>query len=802
MWKVTIKGLLAHKLRLVLTALAIVVGVTFISGTFVLTDTLNNTFSTLFGSIYQHVDFVVRADAVFTGSGPGGAGAQRPLIDEDILASVRQIPGVAYANGTINGIAQFVSRSDKPIANGGAPPIGLSFDPNSQLSTLRLVQGSAPTTSDDVAMDLGTAQKYHFQVGDQVRILTNGPPQTFTITGLTRFGTADNLAGATIAAFTLPTAQKLFDEAGKLDAVDILAQPGTDKAALQRTIARSLPHGVQVVTGQTVANEQTNNISKALGFFSTSLLVFAFISLIVGAFVIFNTFSIIVGQKTRELALLRIVGASRRQVFRSVLLEAGITGLVASLIGLGLGVLAALGLEALLSAFGISLPTGSLVFEGRTVVVGLIVGVGVTLVSAISPARRAVRIAPVAAIVDQVADSGVSSRRRIVVGSVFFLLGVVALAAGLSAPAIQLVGLGALGIFVGITMLSPVFARPMASVLGRPLARMRGMPGKLGRENSMRSPRRTAQTASALLVGLALVSAIAVFGASVSGSVTSSIDQAINADLIVSNSNSNGAGTFSASVAQTAASVPGVVANSTVYSDQFEFRGDVVGLTAVSVDNVADTLDLRMQSGSSAALAQGELLIDTTTANSDHVSVGAVEPVKFARTGSGHMRIGGIFKANSLIGSYLVGDPFFLSHFDSPLPVAVLLRTASSSPGVESALSHALAAYPNLKIQTRAQFEQSQRQQVNKLLGLDLRPPATGRRRRPHRHRQHPHPLGVRTYARDRAVACRGDGPKAGESHDPHGGGDPVRLRRNHRHHHRNRYGCRPGHVAQVAGHH
>ena len=261
-------------------------------------------------------------------------------------------------------------------------------------------------------MDAGTAQKYHFVVGDHVRVLLAGPPRTFLITGLVRFGTADNLAGATLAAFDLSTAQQLFGLAGKVDAVDVLTTPGADKAVVQHAIAEVLPAHVEVVTGQTVAAEQTNDINQALSFFSTALLVFAFISLFVGGFTIFNTFSIIVGQRTRELALLRIVGASRRQVFRSVLLEAGLLGAVASLVGLGLGVLAALGLVALLKGFGITLPTGPLVFETRTVIAALVVGVGVTVVSAISPARRAVRIPPVAALADHRSDQQESSRRR------------------------------------------------------------------------------------------------------------------------------------------------------------------------------------------------------------------------------------------------------------------------------------------------------------------------------------------------------------------------------------------------------
>ena len=715
MWKVTIKGLLAHKLRLALTALAIVLGVTFISGTFVLTDTLHNTFNTLFGNIYQNVDFQVRGVAQFNSTGPGG-GAVRNPIPQSIVTKVRAVPGVQVAEGNVTGYAQYVDKQGKAVTTGGAPTLGISFDPNQELSALRLVTGHPPRTSDQVVMDEGTAQKYGFKVGDRVKILLQGPTRTFTIVGVARFGTANNLAGATLAAFDLPTAQRLLGQVGKYNAINVVASPGANKDQVQHSIAEVLPQGVEVVTGQTVINEATSQISSALGFFSTALLVFAFIALFVGGFTILNTFSIIVGQRTRELALLRIVGASRRQVFRSVLLEAGIVGLVSSLIGIGLGVLAAVGLEALLSGFGITLPSGSIVFAPRTLIVGLLVGVGVTVFAAISPARRAVRIAPVAAVSEQQSEVEISFRRRFTWGTIITIAGVVLLAAGLAAPAIQLVGLGAVLLFVGVAMLAPAVAKPMSSVIGRPLARLMGMSGKLGRENSMRSPRRTAQTASALMVGLALVSAIAVFGASFSASATASVDNAISANMIIT-TGSNSQGGFSNLVRPTAAAVPGVSATSTVYQDQFEVQRSVQNLTSVSTENLSKTVILNMTSGSSGALSQGQLLIDTTTADSKHWTVGQILPVKFALTGPTTMRVGGIFQANALIGHYLVGNGFFLQHFQNELPIAVLLKTDGSA-ATEQAVKNALAGYPNLKIQTTAEFQQSQRAQINQLLGL------------------------------------------------------------------------------------
>jgi putative ABC transport system permease protein len=713
MWKVTLKGLLAHKLRLALTALAIVLGVTFIAGTFVLTDTLHNTFDTLFGNIYQNIDFQVRGVAQL---GTGGT-ATRNSIPESLLAEIRAVPGVEAADGSVTGYAQYIAPDGKAVSTGGAPTLGLSFDPNQRISQLRLTQGTPPTTSDDVVMDLGTAQKYGFTVGDRVRILLEGPTRTFTITGLARFGTADNLAGATLAAFDTSTAQAVLGDVGTFDSINVVTRPGADKATVQRAIARVLPRGVEVVTGQTVVNEATSAIGQALGFLNTALLVFAFIALFVGGFTILNTFSITVGQRTRELALLRIVGASRRQVFLSVLGEAALVGLVSSLIGIGLGVVAAIGLEKLLSGFGVTLPSGPLVFEVRTVVVCIVVGVGVTLVSAISPARRAVRIAPVAAVSDQQTEDEIPLRRRFIRGGVITVVGVGLLALGLSRPAIALVGLGAVLIFVGVAMLAPAVARPMSSVIGRPLARLFGTSGRLGRENSMRSPRRTAQTASALMVGLALVSAIAVFGASLSRSATSSVDNAIRADLIVSTTSSGGNGSFSVTVPQVAASVPGVTAETTVYGNQFEFRNSLESILAIGTRHMAQTVILNVTSGTAQALVAGDLLIDTTTANGDHLAVGDRVPVRFALTGPTTMRIGGIYQPNALVGKYLVSQAFFLAHFQNPLPGAVLLQT-DGGPGVQQSVEHALAPYPNVKVQSRAQFEASQSAQVNQLLGL------------------------------------------------------------------------------------
>jgi putative ABC transport system permease protein len=717
MRRITLRGLMARKLRLALTALAIVLGVTFVTGTLVLGDTLNRTLDNVVGTAYQHVSFQVRGKAAFNDSAAAAVDstADRKPLPESLLASVQRVPGVSYAFGSVGGYAQFMTRDGNAIGGGGGSTLGFAFDPNPQLSPYRLVAGHAPTRPDDVVMDKATATKHDFAVGDRVLINLPNRPQTFTITGLVTFGSADNLAGVTLAGFEPATAQALFNSRGQYDTISVLAAPGADLVKLQQGIAAVLPPGVEVVSGQTVANELSTSVNNALSFISTALLIFAFIALLVGAFTIFNTFSITVGQRTRELALLRVVGASRRQLFRSVLTEAALVGLIASLIGLGLGVVAALGLKALLGAFGITLPSAPLVFEARTAVAAIVVGVGVTMVSAIIPARRAVRIAPVAALVDQREELGSAVRRRTLVRAVVFtVVGVVLVVDGLAKASLALVGFGGLAILISTSLFSPLLARPLSNALGRPLAGALGVPGRLGRENSTRNPRRTAQTAAALMVGLSLVSTIAVLGASLSASAKNEVDSAVSADYIVTGKNG-----FSKSAVSAVSRVPGVQTTTVVYQGQFEVGGVLKTLVAATPAGLPNTVNLHLTAGSgAAAMAAGDLLVDTQTASSDHLHVGSVVPVRFAQTGSTTMTIGGIYKTNPLLGSYVTGDGFFLSHFDNPLPIAVLLSSTPGAHGVFSAMNNALVPYANVSVKTRAQFEANEVSNVNQLLGL------------------------------------------------------------------------------------
>lgn len=716
MLRVTLRGLGTRKLRLALTALAIVLGVTFVTGTLVLGDTLNRTFDNLVGGIYQHIDFEIRGTQTLSGAGNGGAGstADRRAVPQSLARAVARLPGVQFAYGSVSGYAQYIDRQGEALGSARAAQ-GYSFDPNPKLSPLRLVAGRAPAGDDQVVMDRRTATEFHYRVGDRVRILVPSGQRTFTISGIVTFGNASSLVNSTLAGFYLPTAQRLFNSPGHYDTIEVLLKSGADRVVVQREIARILPRGVEVQSGQAVASELDQTIRTDLGFLSTALLIFAFISLLVGSFTIFNTFSITVGQRTRELALLRIVGASRGQIFGSVLGEAALTGLVASLVGLGLGVVAALGLRALLAAFGITLPSAPLVFEARTPVVALAVGIGVTTLSAVVPARRAVRIAPVAALVDRGGEQSEGlRRRRLVIGALVFALGLLGLVLGLVQAEIALVGLGALGVFVATVVLVPAIAAPLASALGRPLARGLGVAGALGRRNSARNPRRTAQTAGALMIGLALVSTIAVLGSSLSSSATEEVNSALSSDFII-----GGSGAISPAVASIVRGIPGAGAITAVYTGQFDVRGSLSSLGAASVTGLSRNVRLRVIAGQgAAAIAQGELLVDANTAARNHLHVGSSVPVTFAQTGPTTMRVGGIFGYNPLVGSYLTGDAYFVRHFDHPLIDALLVSAAPGARGFAHALNAALSTYPNLSIQSRAQFLRSEQQSVSQLLGL------------------------------------------------------------------------------------
>ena len=719
MVRATLKGLIAHKLRLFLTALAVVLGVAFVAGTFVLTDTINHTFDVLFHQINAGVDVSVRAASGFGQQGSAQTG--RDTVPASLLETVKQVPGVQIAEGGVAGYAQLVDRNGKAVSTGGAPTLGVSWTTERTLSPLRLRTGREPRRDGEVVIDAVTSRERKLAVGDRVKILFQGPSEDFTVVGVAGFGDADNLAGATLAAFDLGTAQRVLDKVGAFDSIDVKAAGDVPALELRDRIAEVVPSGVEVVTSQQVADESAKSVQQALSVFSTALLVFAGISLFVGGFIILNTFSILVAQRTRELALLRALGASRRQVMGSVVTEAGLVGLFASVVGLALGILVALGLQSLLKAFGLSLPTTGTKILPRTIIASLIVGVGVTVLSSVSPARRASRIPPMAALQGAGVEQGGPLRRRSIAGALVTVLGGATMLRGLfgsGSSALPLVGLGAALVFVGVALLSPLAAKPLARLIGAPFPRMAGVAGKLGQQNAMRNPRRTAATAAALTVGLGLVACVSVLAASIKSSAADIVDKYLAADYIIGTQQF--VPTISTDLATRLAQAPELSAVSALQSGEFRIDNQTRMLDAGDPATLATVLKVDMTSGDLGALSQGDVLVGEDRAKESHLHVGDSLPMTFARTGTQQLRVGGTYAKNQLLGNYLISTATFDANFTERLDFVVLAKAA---PGVPPAASRAAVDavtkdFPNVNVKDQAEFKQQQEKQVNQALGL------------------------------------------------------------------------------------
>ena len=529
MFRLALKSTLARKWRLVSTGLAVTLGIAFLAGTLVFTDTIKRTFDDLFADIYAETDTYVRSSTSISMEFGGDA---RGRISESVLVTVADIDGVADAQGLVQGFAQVVDAHGDAIGNPGqgAPTFAMSYV-GGALSPWQLTEGSRAPAAGELVVDKGTADKGDLTIGDTVTVLTQTGPHEFPLVGTARFGSVDSPGGASVSILDLATAQQvLLGRTGELDAVMVDAAAGVDEAALTQRVAGVLPDGVEAVTGTQITEETQDTIEEGLGFFNTFLLVFAAIGLVVACFTIYNTFQIVVTQRRREMALLRAVGATRRQVLTTQLLEASVVGLVASVIGLVAGVLVAGLLKAMMEQFGIDIPAGGTVLQLRTPIVAIVVGTLVTAVSAVFPALRASRVPPLAALRDVTAGGIETPSRRLLAGAVTVLGGVGATVVGLAGSGVQWVGLGALAIFIGVFVLGPLIARPVVTATGAPLP---GITGSLARENALRNPKRTARTGAALMVGVALVAAIMVMSASLKDWIRDTFDEQFTGDFVV-----------------------------------------------------------------------------------------------------------------------------------------------------------------------------------------------------------------------------------------------------------------------------
>ena len=717
MWHTTWKSLLAHKMRLSLTALAVVLGVAFVTGTLVLTDTLKGTFDNLFTEAYDGVDVAVRGDQQFTSQ---VAGEQRQPVPPAVLDEVATVDGVAAVEGEVQGVAQLIDDDGNVLGSSQAPTLGGQAPEYEELYAVDLRKGRYPTTSGEVAIDAGTAESGGLSVGDTVNVMTGGPVTEQTVVGIVGYGELDNLAGATMTLFDRDTAFELYSQDGGYTILNIMAADGVGRDELRDRVEAAVGDEWEILTGAELSQSASDDLAEGLEFFNTALLVFAGISLFVGAFIIFNTFSIIVAQRVRELALLRAVGASRRQILRSVLAEAAATGLFGSFVGIGAGLGVASALRALLGAFDMSLPKGALVFEPRTAVVGLLVGVVVTTFAAAGPAFKAVRVPPVAAL-QAVAAPPVRrfGRVRDGLGVAAAGVGVVLLALGLFGDAgIPVVGAGAALVMIGMAMLASLVTRPIVAALAYPVSRSLGIRGELARENALRNPKRTAATASALMIGLGLVSFVMIFGASITASTAAAINESFKAEFTV-RSATQGPGGFSTDAVDGVAAADGVAAVMPMTYTEFRYEDKVLFGVGVDPATFYDTMTFDEVAGRMGDLASGGLAVKESVADDEGWEVGDVVDLEFAATGVQPITIRAIFDADVDTGWVFDNNTVEANNRDAKLQQMFVAldegtTVAEARPGIEAALE----PFPTVQVLDQVELQDSVEAQVDQLLGL------------------------------------------------------------------------------------
>jgi putative ABC transport system permease protein len=720
--KVALKGLLTRKLRSVLTGFAVVIGVAFVVGTLVFTDTINASFKNLFERVQKGVDVSVEAHQAVKADFSAA-----PTMPASALDKVEATPGVDAAEGGVSADATLLDDKGKAITSNGPPTIIVAASTVKRFQALDYQSGGPPQTAGEVAIDRGTSKKYGFAVGDTVTVQGDAPAKRYKVSGVASLGGSDSLGGSKLVVMTLPEAQRATGHHG----YDTISVATGDPEGVKATLKRELGGDYNVRTGKEAAEQQAQDLSDALGFLRTGLLVFAAVALLVGGFLIFNTFSVTVAQRTKEFALLRVLGASRRQVLTSVLVETFVVGLVASVLGILVGIALAPGLAAMLKAFGIDLGTTGLVINGGTVIAGLVVGLVATMVSGLVPARRATRIEPVTAMRDSVTPGIGHLRRRRIVGSVGLLVvGVAALFYGLfggtgsGSGDAALLGLGALMMMFGVALLAPVLVRPLARGIGAPLARLQGVTGVLARENAIRQPQRTAVTAAALMVGLALVVFVTIFAAGLKGSVSKVIDDQVSAALIVQNN--DGFSPIPARVADTVKTVPGVTQVSPVRFASLLVRGvgGTQAATGVEPATIGSVLTLKWKQGSArtlSSLGDDQLLLDGDFAKSHHFAVGSTVHVTTPANKQLDYKVAGLFKNQAGLTANIIATAQTMARSWDSKNIAFVM--AAAAPGTDQArlaatADKALKPFPAADALSIAQFKKKQESGLDSLVGL------------------------------------------------------------------------------------
>jgi putative ABC transport system permease protein len=724
MTAVALRGLAGRKLRATLTALAIILGVAMISGTYVLTDTIDKAFSNIFTTIYQDTDAVITGKSAF---GDEDDFVVPPPFSESLLAEVKGLPGVAVATGSISDSAQLTNKEGDIVGGGGPPTLAFGVNPGDPFNPTELTSGAWADAPGQVVIDAATAKEEGFQVGDTIGIVTRGPVQEFTITGTAQFPGQESLGGATFAIFTLAEAQRLFNKEGKLDAISLSGADGVTADQLVDEINPILPANTQVRTGVQETQEAQQDIEEFTNIIGYILLAFGFIALFVGAFVIFNTLSITIAQRVREFATLRTIGASRRQILGSVILEALIIGAVASVIGLFLGLGLAKALTALFDAIGFDLPKTGLVFAGRTIVVSLVAGILVTLVAGLFPAIRATRVPPIAAVREGAAlPKSRWSRFTPWLGGLVTAIGIALLVYGMLvddvgvAERLTSLGVGVLVLFIGFAMVARYLVRPLVRVLGWPGERIAGAAGHLAKQNSIRNPARTAATAAALMIGLALITFVAVFASGLQSSIGEAIDDQVNASyVVVSDDNFT---PFEPSVDDALAAVPGAEVGAVRggRGKAFDSEENVSGIDPATI---ADVYNFNWVDGSNAVLADlGEdgAILEESFATDHNLTVGQSFELLTPDGSTLDLQVKGIYDAPAfwqMLGVVSIPTETFDATYTDPRNLYTFINTAGGpSQTAQDELEQAIADFPAVKLDTSQGFSDAQQDSLRPLL--------------------------------------------------------------------------------------
>jgi len=732
MGRLVLRGLLTRKLRSVLTAVAIVLGVAMISGTFVLTDQISGAFDSIFQAANKGTDAVVKPSPTF-GSENGNGQDVALYVPQSLVARVKQVDGVRAADGEVteNGFLVLDGKLVKPT--GGAPPILASESPDFRVSTLLAgrfpTEASAATALPDLAVDKGLADRKHLKVGEHVQIATSTGLHAARVSWIIKFPASTG--GASIMSAPLASIQTWFDKPGRLSEIRIAAAAGVSQQQLANRVRAAIGSPqIEVKTGDKDASDSAGDINKQIdGFLTPALLAFGVIAVFVGAFIIFNTFSITVAQRLREFAMLRTLGATRRQVLRAVTTEALVIGLISSLLGLAGGYLVAAGINAAFRAFGIGIPTTAPSLAARTVILALIVGVGVTLVASIGPARRATKIPPIAAL----REGAVLPRGRFArFGPVFALaIGVVGIllivqgfsGSGSTSHRLLGMGIGALLVFVAVAMFARFVVRPITRVLGWPLEKIAGTTGRLARENAMRNPARTARTAAALMIGLGLIVFVAVFTQGLKDGFHSTVVGSLRGDVVAQSS------TFlpmPAGVTKVIASDKDMSVVSPLVSDRARIvGGGTHSISSIDPATFGKVWALPWKQGSDATyatLGRSGVIVDVDVAKSEHLRLGSSVRLETRAGKTGSYVVRGTYDANnSPFTGFLMTPQGFDAISTTREPINVLGQTADGTDAtkvVARVQKQLNTSYPIAEIKTRDQYVKAQLDKLNPIIAL------------------------------------------------------------------------------------